>query len=708
MALSFAHPELAVGALLALLPLAIHLFNRQRARPRPFGAIAFLMRSKRQTARALRLRKILLFCARTMLLLAVPLALARPHFVQPTESAQAKGPTATAIAIDTSLSMRAVDGGRTRFERAQALALDALREVPIGDPVAVIDCASDAGDAVTPGFDREASRRAIESMSPTHAFEDLSACLSRATQALAASPLPNKRVLLATDLAQAGFDLGAPAPTVQLPDGTVTKPALILLDAADGDAPLANAAIADLDIEPVPALGRATWRFSVTVQNNGEGALSDLGVRLRVDGEVVAKGFLDIPPRQKAVQIFTHRFDKSGGGAIQGSAEIDSDALAADDIHHFTLDIPREVRALVVNGSPHPNRFLDETFFVRAALDAPGSPVRTIPRELDALTPEDLSACDLVILANVRALSPAQVSALSSFVDRGGGLSISLGDQVDADLFNERLGALLPRRLRLLKTAVHPKAQSPKRRAARLGSLDLSHPALSPFAAEDGESLMAAHFFSYFLLEAEGQPTGRTLASFDDGAPALIERKQGQGRVMLFTSSLDRAWSDLPIRAAFLPLMQRLMGSLSRTLEVTQSDSLRVGEVKTFPMPFAERLREVVAPDGERFSFDEPPPPAGVRFSKTNAPGVYEVSGLRQGELTRLRARDFAVNVDPVESDLRRIDVDELKAWFGDENVTRRTAAGTGGRGEDGWPLWSLLLALAFCCFVAECLLLRR
>ncbi len=707
MALSFAHPELAAGALLALLPLAIHLFNRQRSRPRPFGAIAFLMRSKRQTARALRLRKILLFCARTLLLLAVPLALARPHFVQPTETAQARGPTATVIALDTSLSMRAVEGGRTRFERAQALALDALRDLPIGDPVAVLDCASGAGEAVSPSFDREALRRAIESMSPTYAFEDLSACLTRASQALAASPLPNKRVLLATDLAQAGFDLGAPPPMVQLPDGSLTKPALTLLDAAALDAPLANAAIADLDIEPVPALGRATYRFSVTVQNNGEDALSDLGVRLRVDGEVVAKGFLDIPPRQKAVQIFTHRFDKSGG-AIQGSAEIESDALADDDIHHFTLDIPREVRALIVNGSPHPNRFLDETFFVRAALDAPGSPVRTVPRELDALTPEDLTAHDIVILANVRALSPAQLAALTAFVDKGGGLFISLGDQVDADLFNDSLGALLPRRLRLLKTAVHPKAQSPRRRAARLGSLDLSHPALLPFAAEDGESLMAAHFFSYFLLEAEEESTGRTLASFDDGAPALIERKLGQGRVMLFTSTLDRAWSDLPIRTAFLPLMQRLMGSLSRTLEVTQSDSLRVGEVKTFPMPFAARLREVVAPNGERFSFDETPPPAGVRFAKTDTPGVYAVNGLRQGALTRLSARDFAVNVDPVESDLRRIDVDELKAWFGDENVTRRTAEGTAGQGEDGWPLWSLLLLLALACFVAECLLLRR
>lgn len=706
MALSFAHPELALFALLALLPLAIHLFNRQRARPKPFGALDFLLRSKRKAARALRLRKVLLFCARTALLLAVPLALARPSFVQTAASARPAGPSATAIAIDTSLSMRAIDRGQPRFERARALALDALRALPISDPVAIIDCARRAAGPTPPSFDREALLLQLETMAPTFEAEDLSACLQRAAQALAESALPSKRILFATDLAKAGFDLGLPAPTVQLPDGTAVKPELVLLDAADGTEPLANAAISALDIEPVPSLGRRTYRFSISVQNNASEPLSDLGVRLRLGGEVVAKGFLDIPPRQRAVQILTHRFAESG--AIAGSVDIDADALEADNIHHFTLDVPREVRALIVNGSPHPNRFLDEAFFVRAALDAPGSPVRTTLREASALRAEEFTDHDIVLLLNVRALSQAQVAALTDFVEKGGGLFISLGDQIDADLFNDQFGALIPRQLRLVKTAVRHKAQGQERRAARLASLDLSHPALEPFAADAGESLMAAHFFTYFLLESNGPASGRTLASFDDGAPALIERKLSSGRVLLFTSTLDRAWNDLPIRTGFLPLMQRLMGFLSRTLEMTRSESLLIGELKAFPMPFASRLREVTSPDGERFAFEAPLDHSGQRFAATNTPGIYAVSGLKQGELTRLPLFDFAVNVDPAEGDLARLDVDAFRAWFGEKSVTRRTAQGdTDARGE-GWPLWSLLLTCALLCFIAESLLLRR
>lgn len=706
MALSFAHPELALLALLALLPLAVHLFNRQRARPKPFGAIEFLLRSKRKTARALRLRKILLFCARTALLLAVPLALARPQLDQPAAAKKPKGPTATAIAIDTSLSMRAIEKGSARFERARALALDALRALSISDPVTIVDCAQRAEGASPPSFDRERLLHHLETMAPTYESEDLSACLERAALSLAESPLPAKRILFATDLAQGGFDLGAPAPTVQLPTGDAVKPELILLDAADGGEPLPNATITALDIDPIPALGRRTYRFSVTVQNNGDGQISDLSVRLRIGGEVVAKGFLDVPPHQQAVQILTHRFEESG--AMAGSAEIEADALPADDIHHFTLDVPREVRALIVNGSPHPNRFLDEAFFVRAALDAPGSPVRTVLREASALGIDAFDAHDIVLLLNVRTLPQAQVDALAKFVERGKGLFISLGDQIDADLFNDRFGALLPRRLRLVKTALQPKAQNPNQRAAHLSSIDLSHPALAPFAADAGESLMAAHFFSYFLLEAEGGEMGRTLASFDDGAPALIERKLGKGRVLLFTSSLDRAWNDLPIRTGFLPLMQRLMGFLSRTLEVTRSQSLRVGEVKSFPMPFAKRLREVTSPDGKRFAFEAPAESSGQSFAATDLPGVYAVSGLKQGEMARLPHLDFAVNVDPAEGDLTRLDVDEFRAWFGEESVTRRTATGSAEAGGGGWPLWSLLLAGALLCFIAESLLLRR
>ena len=52
-------------------------------------------------------------------------------------------------------------------------------------------------------------------------------------------------------------------------------------------------------------------------------------------------------------------------------------------------------------------------------------------------------------------------------------------------------------------------------------------------------------------------PGAQVLARFDDGAPALLERRVGSGRVLLWTSSLDLAWNDLPLKPVFLPFVHR-------------------------------------------------------------------------------------------------------------------------------------------------------
>ena len=56
----------------------------------------------------------------------------------------------------------------------------------------------------------------------------------------------------------------------------------------------------------------------------------------------------------------------------------------------------------------------------------------------------------------------------------------------------------------------------------------------------------------YALLDAEGPLPMHVLASYDDGAPALVESPVGQGRVLLFTSSASAAWNDWPLRPSFL------------------------------------------------------------------------------------------------------------------------------------------------------------
>ena len=49
------------------------------------------------------------------------------------------------------------------------------------------------------------------------------------------------------------------------------------------------------------------------------------------------------------------------------------------------------------------------------------------------------------------------------------------------------------------------------------------------------------------------------LARFDDGGVALAERRVGQGRVLVFASTFDGYWNDLPVQPVFLPLVQSLV-----------------------------------------------------------------------------------------------------------------------------------------------------
>src|SRR5207302_1863543 len=97
-------------------------------------------------------------------------------------------------------------------------------------------------------------------------------------------------------------------------------------------------------------------------------------------------------------------------------------------------------------------------------------------------------------------------------------------------------------------------------------------PLLLPFGGGHAiESLMEARFGRYMLLRptprsSEGADKGGTqvILSYDTGAPALLDRALQGGRVLLFTSTIDRDWNDLPIQPAFLPLMQQAVRYLSR------------------------------------------------------------------------------------------------------------------------------------------------
>ncbi|MBI3185350.1 MAG: BatA domain-containing protein [Myxococcales bacterium] len=697
--MTFANPWLLLGASAALVPLLVHLFDRRRPRPHPFGAISFVLRSQRRTASRLKLKRLILYCLRTLILLALPVALARPEWRREVgASASARGPAATSIVLDSSLSMRWSDG-KSLFLRGREEAREALRDLLPEEPANVVLCGPLVSPPPPPTSDRAQLRAQLDEAEPSYGPSDLVRCMELGARSLEESPLPSKRLVVISDFTQGSLRLEAPPPTVAGPKGERIRPEVVLRDAARGEQALPNRAVVDLKVEPALQVGPRAFQFTFTVRNFSSEPVKDLEASLKVEGQVVAKGFLDISGGGTAQKSLTHRFDS--GGLFTGEVSISADALAEDDRRAFVLNAPKELRALVVNGSPSTVRYRDEAFFVEAALTAPGSPLHAAVRDVDSAFREDFSSYQVVLLLNVPAPTKEQSERLGEYVRQGGSLFLSMGDNVAPETYNQRLGAVLPRRLRDVKTSVDPSELDAAARAAKLANFSSEHPVFTPFTGRAREGLMSSRFYRYVLLEAEAVQKGEigaVLATLEDGAPAVAVAARGRGRVMLFTSTVDRDWGDFAIRTSFLPLMQRFCAFLAGSLDEREEHRPRVGETLSLRLPKEPEVERVASPSGGEVPLSSEPD-GPVQVGPIAEPGVHTAFDSSGRPLAA-----FAAVLDPSESDLTRIRREELTQHFGEDTV--RTAGGQGA--ERKAPFWTWLIVAAAAAFLLEGVLLRR
>jgi hypothetical protein len=100
---------------------------------------------------------------------------------------------------------------------------------------------------------------------------------------------------------------------------------------------------------------------------------------------------------------------------------------------------------------------------------------------------------------------------------------------------------------------------------ARLATLERGHPVFEPFSGPRTGDLTAAHVLRYRALDPAAGAT--VLARFDDGAPALVERAVGSGRVLVWASTLDTFWNDLALQPVFVPLVQQMATHAARYAE---------------------------------------------------------------------------------------------------------------------------------------------
>ncbi len=321
-----------------------------------------------------------------------------------------------------------------------------------------------------------------------------------------------------------------------------------------------------------------------------------------------------------------------------------------------------------------------------------------------ALAQIDLAAYQAVVLNDPATPLPGLGEALRSWLSAGRGLILLPGSRASPAAWNGVLAAVAPATLvgesRELSDDKGAKGQG-------LTTTGLVHPIVAFFAHPANQPFLAQPRFWKAHTLAPVAGTG-VVASFADGKPALLERTLGRGVVLMAAFPSDKAWSDLPLRPAFLMLARRMvqhaaLGNRPR-LNVRVHDPLRL----VVPARLAGARVEAIDPHGGRSVLNPEPGSDGsarVELAETPFAGFYTLTGAE-------RPWRFAANPPAEESDLATLTRDEAVARLPGVRVTWIGAGEDAGAGLDrahaGFEIWWMLFALAVGCLVAESILVVR
>jgi len=354
-----------------------------------------------------------------------------------------------------------------------------------------------------------------------------------------------------------------------------------------------------------------------------------------------------------------------------------ADALPADDHFFFSVERSDPKKILFV----HDGRKDRSLLYLSAALDSADEPAFTVEgSRLDLAPPQHLDSYVFVVLDDPGTISEGWVGTLDQYVRAGGSLWITLGPAAAARGRVPVWGNVIDGSHNSLRAG---------ERFQTLGQADETHPSLRKTNRWEGVK---------FYQTAVVRPgDANVVARLSDNTPIIMEKRLGEGRLLLFASTLDNISNDFPLHPAFVPFVDQTAKYLAG--EAANPANYVVGNFLELRRETGKaEAVEVLGPDGERMlSLEEALRSQSLPLERA---GYYEVkrSGGRQ-ELV-------AVNTDRAESDLALVPAETLALWQGG-NAGTKAVANTDSRRE-AWSFWWWILLAVLGVGVVESLFARR
>jgi len=644
------------------LPLYLHLLRKLKSTARPVPSLMFFEARTQASTHHRRLRYFLLLSLRLLWLTLLILAFANP-FINRSAAAVASN-RLVLLVIDNSFSMRA----GTRLADAKDAAITVLS----GKGAARAQVAAFGSQLrlmTQPIEDQSALRAAVLAIQPGDGHGNFGE-LARAVRAMAESVRTPIELHLFSDMQHS--ELAATFSDMALPaNATLVTHAVV------------SNVQPNWTVESVDAPGQV-WgkdakpvRVQAVIAGYGTPA-AQRSVSLVVNGKTTATKTVAVPANGRATVEFPSLEVPYGFSRCE--VKIDSaDALPADDLRRFAVQRSDPQKALLIHNYGDSRSPL----YVGAALSAAAQSAFSLESiNVNEAADRKPSNYAFIVLSDLNTLPSLLENSLTEYVRSGGSLLIAAGTSAGGRSQIPIFAA------HIIETRDYNRVPD---RYMAVGSSDSSYPAVAKANGWPGVKF----FYALNVDPGVGPGAARVIVRLADQTPLLLEKRIGEGRVVLLTSGLDNITNDFPLNPAFVPFIEQTARYLA--------GSERQGGAR--PVDAFLELRnareqgqgvEVTDPEGRRpLTLGEAA--SAQSFQLTEA-GYYQL------RLANGRRDEVGVNPDPKESNLDVISGDVLALWRGKGGESSQVASAPNPVTNSKTPqsFWWYVMLLVLAAAIAE------
>lgn len=540
--MTFLAPFFLLGLFAVAIPVIIHFLNLRKPRKVAFSTLTFFSELQKSTIRRLKLKRLLLLLVRSLAVLLLALALARPFLPPGLGGVSNSSATLYLVVVDNGIRMDRVDADGPYLDQAKILIRSLAEESRSQDRFVIVPTHGDqpASAILTP--DRVPDR--LENLSISESGSVLNQRL-RLLEGLTTSWSGDQTVLyrITTD-----DGMVADAEYIELPEslGDLLVNYVIL-----GSESGSNAVVQSIRTAGSVAGPGVAIPIEIVVKNSGRQPAFNVFVSLEVDDRLVGQQQLNLDPGVSETVYLD--LIPSHSGFIRGDVILEGDQFRSDNRHFFSLQVPDVLNVLLVGDSGANTAFLGAA--LQAAEQIQGRIRLTRVTSTNYMDVGQLQNFDAIVLNGLDLIPDDLQEELVRSVQSGRGLVVFPSPRADIGTYNRFFA-----RINAGQIIGFRGTYASFDAVARIDRIRDGHPVLDEiFEKRDDEEILTElpGLFYYLRMNQLAGASTFTILQSELIEPILLDHRFGNGRVLISTIGADPGWSSFPGNPLFAPVFYR-------------------------------------------------------------------------------------------------------------------------------------------------------